>query len=746
MTTGTTNLQNQAPYRPLREDIIKKHRDEISSLKSSLESLASQSSPPPIHVISPIPSFSATSKSSLSELRPITINQLQLNEIHRGRYILLQTVEPSFKLTAFRSIVKDTSNEIERIALYNFTSSDSFHHDASYALPVSTTLAVKEPYYKLAQDGYPLIRVDSPSDVVFLTNNDPVVIQAGWSNGSDELKKLTDSVNHLNLDSNSLKKVGNMYYKSKRYFEAIEAYKLAIAEDPLDHILYSNLSAAYLALEKFDEALENARKAISLDRNHLKSLFRMVKALVGLQRVEAGLDLLHETEKDWNGNKEMDDLLKRIHRIQRAKKGHFDLSELWTEAQRMTLPKLQLEDYIGPIKIGKIDDRKGYGLIAVTEIQAGTLLFTSKAVEIVYPNEVQVSSQTADFAVVDQAVTSLLTQRTINNFTEYSPLTRRLIYSLDAGPGFERLSPVTETPDDIELEDHISVANAQRISSIITNNAFVAEGVLPPVLDFQSSTGQPLPSAGFWITPSFVNHSCFGNCTRFFIGDIAFVIATRDIQQGEEITWTYVDPTASLARRQRHLSNYGFECDCDLCQFEKTVGENARSRRMEMLGEVENISADVTNGNVSRQHISKLETMLKEVSFIPSSHNPVSQNNTSLDMYRPTDVRTMHDVLAVIYDHSKDQSKCGYHLVNGIEVVMKYKYLQQRESVVADLLDLAEWFKQQGQDEAMEEWILRAKMWFRDVVGGCFEEERVSNSDKLFEIVYSDRLHELRSR
>jgi tetratricopeptide (TPR) repeat protein len=57
---------------------------------------------------------------------------------------------------------------------------------------------------------------------------------------------------------------GNAFFLKKQYPEAIEWYTKAIKADPHDSTFYSNRCAAYMGLDKFQEALKDAEMCTKL--------------------------------------------------------------------------------------------------------------------------------------------------------------------------------------------------------------------------------------------------------------------------------------------------------------------------------------------------------------------------------------------------------------------------------------------------------------------------------------------------
>jgi tetratricopeptide (TPR) repeat protein len=67
-----------------------------------------------------------------------------------------------------------------------------------------------------------------------------------------------------------LKNKGNAALQNNNNEEAINYYSQAINLDPNNHILFSNRSAAFSKAGKYNEALEDAEKTISIKKDWAK--------------------------------------------------------------------------------------------------------------------------------------------------------------------------------------------------------------------------------------------------------------------------------------------------------------------------------------------------------------------------------------------------------------------------------------------------------------------------------------------
>jgi len=88
--------------------------------------------------------------------------------------------------------------------------------------------------------------------------------------------------------ADAAKELGTKAFQAGNYSEAIQHYTKAIELGPT-HVLYSNRSAAYCGLQKYDEALTDATKCIEMKADWGKGYGRKGAALHGLGRFDAAI-------------------------------------------------------------------------------------------------------------------------------------------------------------------------------------------------------------------------------------------------------------------------------------------------------------------------------------------------------------------------------------------------------------------------------------------------------------------------
>lgn len=128
--------------------------------------------------------------------------------------------------------------------------------------------------------------------------------------------------------------------------------------------------------------------------------------------------------------------------------------------------------------------------------------------------------------------------------------------------------------------------------------------------------GHQFDSCGLWPLASYINHSCYSNASRSFIGDMMVVRATRDLAPNTEITFWYQPPTG----QQVNLEAWGFKCNCVICREIKNPRKSNIQRR-ERLQIVLNKAFDPEKTRTVDE-IDKVLTLLAETYRQPATEVP----------------------------------------------------------------------------------------------------------------------------
>lgn len=92
------------------------------------------------------------------------------------------------------------------------------------------------------------------------------------------------------LVSDTEKRLGNEAFTKKDFKAAVEHFSKAIEASPSSHVLYSNRSAAYAGMGKYDKALEDADTVLKLNPQWPRGHGRRATALYFLGRLEESLE------------------------------------------------------------------------------------------------------------------------------------------------------------------------------------------------------------------------------------------------------------------------------------------------------------------------------------------------------------------------------------------------------------------------------------------------------------------------
>ena len=275
----------------------------------------------------------------------------------------------------FQVPVEDPAGDCHDLAVYNYPTIDcGSYEDLDALLPVGTVLVIREPTLKKATQGpFPMVRVDSPSDLLLIRDGHAALENVRWKTGTRVrgMPPPPKTVNEWRI-------AGNSHFKAGRWLPAAAAYTAGLLVDADESVLKLNRSEAYLRLSYFAAALRDAEDVLRCidptDPSYQKALLRAAKALHGLGNYEGASGKLLELQQANPAGKEVTLWLNRIRaRLLERKEGTYDWCRLFLESK--TDPRVDACDYVGPVVVTTMKERGGgRGVKATSLIRAGELL------------------------------------------------------------------------------------------------------------------------------------------------------------------------------------------------------------------------------------------------------------------------------------------------------------------------------------------------------------------------------------
>lgn len=128
-------------------------------------------------------------------------------------------------------------------------------------------------------------------------------------------------------DATELKNKGNKAFQDGDFEVAIECFTKAIQINPSDHVFYSNRSASYASLKKYQEALEDAEKCVQLKPDWSKGYVRKGLAEFYLEDYENAEKTYTKGLELEPANQQLKEGLQRVKEA-KAQEEDFDMSSL----------------------------------------------------------------------------------------------------------------------------------------------------------------------------------------------------------------------------------------------------------------------------------------------------------------------------------------------------------------------------------------------------------------------------------
>ncbi|KDN35673.1 hypothetical protein RSAG8_11416, partial [Rhizoctonia solani AG-8 WAC10335] len=548
-------------------------------------------------------------RSPLEALSPNLISKMFFNHVHQGSYLIVRAVSLTVRLVAIQVVVEDQEGSAVDLALYNCLETSGLDREGvREIIALGQAMLIREPWITRGRTGGNVtVRVDSPTDIIFLPPSHPLLehYPESWKLG-------------VKSDALGYKDLGNNAFKNGRFESAIQAYSNGLSIDPSASLLRLNRSLCYLKINKPSMALDDARIASEdeamTDMLRSKARYRMALAYYALDRFTDALRILEDKTQIQFSPKDISDLEKKTReRLIEQGQGNYNWFALNKIADQIKghrqIP--DVADYVGPVKVDiQISAISGgRGLVTTRDVLAGELLVVSKpfafacAVEFPELFRAFLARTGAIYERASYEIVGRTMQRLVGDNTPASSL----FLDLHSNSATARVSPATDTfPTflsnggccwDIPGEYPIRDIDVNHVEGILASNSF-SDRIENSVFG---------RSEAIYLLPSMVNHACHGTAVRTSVGSIMVMRASRNLKAGEEITCSYVGGIegASYISRGVALNQWSITCQCELCLADKKDGESRCGDRERYEDELNELRAKLCPGDLEIIKIAK---------------------------------------------------------------------------------------------------------------------------------------------
>ncbi|KAL9105021.1 MAG: hypothetical protein Q9163_000118 [Psora crenata] len=530
----------------------------------------------------------------LRSLKKLYLKDLYLETHHRGFYVLLRVATPPSTMTAVMAVMEDEKED--GVLFQLFQQEDEAHRPGEAVVQIQRVCIVKEPYFKVTNDGGYGLRVDHVSDIIWLSR-DNERIPRGWRAPISEFEKTAET----------LKEEGNLALKTGKLSVAIESYTSALHVSTtfeMSQTLKLNRSLVNLKLRRYDGALEDAGKLTADAQQSEKGLYRAALSLYELGRFQESHQALASLISHYpHCHTAKKEIIRTEQRLREQEHGDYDFKAMY-KAAKDTPPCLDNATFASNVEV-QVSKGRGRGLFTTKDVVVGELLLCEKAFS---------------YCSSDHSKTSLLmntyTNRTILG-TQADLITdavQKMFRNPSLRPVFTSLHHGDYKPVDEAEVDGMPIIDTFLVDRIVSLNAFGC-----PRTSLESHSAKPASepevqskshTCGIFIKASHINHSCYSNARRSFIGDMQIVRATRNIPAGSEIFFRYAipEPNYTYEKIQEKLQNWGFQCTCAICEQSKKIKKNLSSRRFTLLKDL-----GATFGSQTGTDLPKAERILDSI-------------------------------------------------------------------------------------------------------------------------------------
>ena len=493
---------------------------------------------------------STTPRKPWSQLRNLHFDDLITNKVQEDSVLKCRTVVEPLLFGSLQVLVEHVEGgyKVMMVAIENFVNETNVM-ELSVLFPPGREFWIRDPCVK-SHEGRPWIVVEDPVNLKFRQS-------------AREIERLLE---YGPVDGKGWKIKGSELVKRGKLQEAFEAYGNGIIHAGFDNKLRASLyrRRAQILFDMGHYQAARREAAISL-RFHKKdkTLVLLARALLELRSYTKALETIEQVT-------ERDDYVEKLFLQlstcdQEYKSGKYDLISIAKEAH--VDDRVVHADFVSPDVELRTGGVAGRGLFAAQNLDPGTLLIASKPVLSLYVDEVPNGGEFMSLGDAGKGTFEKVREEFVDRLVKMLKNgNARRILQLAGG------SHAHETTFDLRRDDVYDeevFVNPLEVTQIVARNSFggsqrsevLANGV----------PDDDVGGAALFFAPSFLNHSCIPNTSYFTVGDMMFIKANQQIEEGEELTIHYLHPERwTEQERSETLERvWGFTCQCELCEWER---------------------------------------------------------------------------------------------------------------------------------------------------------------------------------
>lgn len=380
-------------------------------------------------------------------------------------------------------IIEDPAGDAFMLSIYNAIAVGSCYvgNELDLLYPIGSILAIREPNLKVPMmGGNGIIRVETPSDVHFLSNSDPLVANVRWN------RPAPVSPFSKNCD---FKVEGNKYFVKQEYRVAESLYSRGLREQlSADQrlLLYLNRSAAHLQLSNYASARRDVACVLQLieesDRPDSetnmklkeKALFRLANSQYGQRKFPLAKSTFITLLQTFPTSQQAKDGIAKCEaREKEAATGEFDFVGMYKAGKKGGAVRLDVADYQGPMKVEEIATRGGgRGIVATRQIKAGEVMLVERAFDVSFVQDLDEKCLVTSIDILRRDVkfnTGISHVAGIVSKLIDDPSLIPIIDSLYAGPTATAPVPLSAIPPEEPPADGVGI-DVARIELVCTVN------------------------------------------------------------------------------------------------------------------------------------------------------------------------------------------------------------------------------------------------------------------------------------